>query len=467
MTASHLSTASRTTWVRVLADAHLGPSDHVLLVGDASEVRRAAELTGALVTVADAAQALQQPPCSVSLALVSGTLETQEWDRWWLQGLHGVLRPGGRLVLEVRHLLDLSSVDGVADLGARALRQGLRRVGIRSTGAFSPRRYTRARLQPMLERLRFRVDAITAAGRAPWASWGPGADGFASRLLVISTALPELPGPPPSDWPPAERERAYDRAHFERIREPWVAAHGARFLTPPEEFDPAAYSDANILVLAPHPDDEVIGAGGTLLRLAAAGARIHAIQATDGSAGAALERHSEAERVRVRVDEARAVAHAAGFAAITCWLEDNRAFVASDARVLELRAILQREQPRIIFVPFVTETHPDHLTLGRMLAAAIGDGRELPPATQVWCYEVWSLVPPNRRSDVTAEMPRVAGLLRLYEMAMRIDDFVHFCADRALDHYRTWHGRDGYAEAFLAVPAARFAELLATVEAPR
>ena len=445
----------------------LGPTDHVLLIGQAKLLRDAAQRTDARVTTADPEQALALPPESVTVAIVSGALELQEWNRWWLQRLHRVLRPGARLLLEIPHLLDLSSASGVADLATRVVRQATRRAGIPAGGAFVPRRYTRARVRKMLELLRFRIDGISSSGRAPWASLGPGPDGFSSRLLVEATALPVLPGPPPSDWPPAKRVRAYDRELFQSLRAPWIAAHGSGFLTPASELDPTAYAGANILALAPHPDDEIIGAGGTLLRLANAGARIHVLHATDGSAGAALERHMEAERVRVRVDEARAVASAAGFARITCWQDDNRAFRVSEKRASELRSLIAQEQPLIIFVPFVTEAHADHLTLERMLATAIGDGHLLAPGSEVWSYEVWSLVPANRWSQITAEMPRIADLLCRYEMAMRVDDFVHFCADRALDHHRDWRGQDGYAEAFLAVPANRYAALLATVDAER
>jgi hypothetical protein len=56
----------------------------------------------------------------------------------------------------------------------------------------------------------------------------------------------------------------------------------------------------------------------------------------------------------------------------------------------------------------------------------------------------------------------VEELLLLYDVAMQVDDFVHFCADRNLDHHREWRGSDGYAEAFFSVPAVRFPELVAS-----
>jgi LmbE family N-acetylglucosaminyl deacetylase len=40
----------------------------------------------------------------------------------------------------------------------------------------------------------------------------------------------------------------------------------------------------NVLIIAPHPDDEVLGCGGTIARLAAGGKSIHILVATGGSA---------------------------------------------------------------------------------------------------------------------------------------------------------------------------------------
>lgn len=54
-----------------------------------------------------------------------------------------------------------------------------------------------------------------------------------------------------------------------------------------------------VLVIAPHPDDESIGAGGTIARLAQAGAEVHVIVVTDGEATIGSP-HRPAETARRR-----------------------------------------------------------------------------------------------------------------------------------------------------------------------
>lgn len=69
------------------------------------------------------------------------------------------------------------------------------------------------------------------------------------------------------------------------------------------------------LVLAPHFDDEVLGCGGLLLRLAAAGARVEILFLTDGSGGVEeiADRASYAARRRGEAEEVVRLLGCAGF----------------------------------------------------------------------------------------------------------------------------------------------------------
>ena len=68
----------------------------------------------------------------------------------------------------------------------------------------------------------------------------------------------------------------------------------------------------NILVIAPHPDDESIGCGGTLCRHTARGDRVVAVFLTSGELG--LEHLPREEAWRVREGEAEAAAEVLGLA---------------------------------------------------------------------------------------------------------------------------------------------------------
>ena len=83
---------------------------------------------------------------------------------------------------------------------------------------------------------------------------------FAPRVWVQATTLPVVPGIADA-WPDRDRHcAAYERAqaHLLETRARWTREHpewtGAAVTT----FDARDYAGRSVLVLAPHPDDEVL-----------------------------------------------------------------------------------------------------------------------------------------------------------------------------------------------------------------
>jgi LmbE family N-acetylglucosaminyl deacetylase len=319
-----------------------------------------------------------------------------------------------------------------------------------------------ATLRAMLAPLRFELLESGYDRRGGWAAMLPAK--YAPRLWALARTRPVVAGI--SDpWPEAAPHcEAYERAqaHLLATRDDWSRAHpewsGAKL----SSFDAAAYAGRTVLALAPHPDDEVIGAGGALLQLVRAGAKVVCVQATDGSAGAALEALPDAERRDVRLREAAAVGTDVGMRTIEFWRADNGNFQATPELVTRMRTLLERERPALVLLPFVTEAHADHTTLCVIFARALAAMSE-PLAALVLGYEVWSLVPATHVHDITPVMGEMERLLFHYDCAMRVDDFVHFCADRALYHGYRLQDRAAYLEAFHGVSADDYPALLATV----
>jgi LmbE family N-acetylglucosaminyl deacetylase len=111
------------------------------------------------------------------------------------------------------------------------------------------------------------------------------------------------------------------------------------------------------LVIAPHPDDEVLGAGGTIARLAAAGNEVYVAVVTEGKPPA-----YPAEGVARVKDEARQ-AHALLGVKDTFWLGLPAAGLSETAHS-ELNAALfslvTKLRPKTLIVPFVGDMHIDH-----------------------------------------------------------------------------------------------------------
>jgi LmbE family N-acetylglucosaminyl deacetylase len=501
-TETHDAAPAAAQAARALADwlsaAPLASGARVLVLGAAARPIAARLLeTGHEVVEGGEADlpALPEAP-AFDAAVVAGFVEREPWDRWALQRLHGVIREDGLLLVIAPNLYRLAALVRPGYVTGKLAKKfpALAAITGRDATTAGDRSYASGALRATLEGLGF---AVVAEG--PPAS---AADGWLPASLRASHVLlarrrPVVFGVDPGrPFPEGHTHRSrFERRHHDylRVRDTWARRHAAVVAASgtPRALEPERYAGASVLVLSPHPDDELIGCGGTLLRLRRAGARVTILHATDGSASAALEREPASRRPFVRLDEAKMVARAAGFETIV-WGEDNRAFIATRDLVARLRDTIRGMAPALLFTPFVTDDHPDHLTLNRILggalkelagaagavagragvvdasagarAAAAAAAAVTPPggtpAPEILGYEVWGFVPANRWCDVSDEEREVARLLHLYPTAMKVDDFVHQRADRGYAHALALSGRPGFAEAFFAADPATWRALI-------
>lgn len=191
------------------------------------------------------------------------------------------------------------------------------------------------------------------------------------------------------------------------------------------------------VVIAPHPDDEVIGAFGLIRRLREHGVRVRVIVATDG---AASHRHS----VRFppeRLATARRAESRAGMARAGLAVHDvhfiGRAdgslgdYDDADCRVLA-RDLARGPAPDLLVLPSQADDHPDHRTVARA-------GRLLwPRCRQRLTYVVWPRadqpVPPTRLrlslSDRHWHLKRAALACHRTQTGLIDDDPEGFCMSR-------------------------------------
>jgi LmbE family N-acetylglucosaminyl deacetylase len=216
----------------------------------------------------------------------------------------------------------------------------------------------------------------------------------------------------------------------------------------------------SVVVIAPHPDDESIGCGGTLSVHAARGDRVTAVFLTSGERG--LKHLPCEEARRIRESEAEAAADVLGicrctFLRLPDWhVGDHLPEVAAS-----LRPILMREAPQRIYLPHVGEWHPDHRACLPAVSAAL-EGCSIPCPTLL-SYEVWTpLAEYDDGEDITRVMRRKLQAVRCHRS--QVEQLRYDRGVRGLNLYRgavAWGCR--YAEVFQHVvrtsqPAAPVAE---------
>jgi N-acetylglucosamine malate deacetylase 2 len=143
----------------------------------------------------------------------------------------------------------------------------------------------------------------------------------------------------------------------------------------------------DLLVIVPHPDDEVFGVGGLLAKMADDGRRTATLHLTRGRAGRSLGLCTPDELGAFREGELREALEALGVRDVTLW--DEHDFVPDDdrgiARHAGLAAVplpslaarvaseIERLSPEVIvtFGPSGSNGHPDHVATYRAVTAAL------------------------------------------------------------------------------------------------
>lgn len=144
------------------------------------------------------------------------------------------------------------------------------------------------------------------------------------------------------------------------------------------------------VILAPHPDDDVIAAGGFMQRVMAAGGDVHVIFITDGENNPWPQRYTQKKFFLDAVDRAAwgLMRRREALASLACLGlgESSASFLTfpdqgiarlarrGDTRLRDaLRAIFERIQPTLIVSPSSFDLHSDHRAIACFAHAAAPD----------------------------------------------------------------------------------------------
>jgi LmbE family N-acetylglucosaminyl deacetylase/glycosyltransferase involved in cell wall biosynthesis len=151
-----------------------------------------------------------------------------------------------------------------------------------------------------------------------------------------------------------------------------------------------------VLVIAPHPDDEVFGCGGAIMRHVEQGTPVHVIVVSDGSYGVLAEERANYTLQRQR--ECEAAAKVLGYESLVFWSYLDREVCYSEKLVQEILTAINEAKVDLIYAPSVWEMHPDHRAVGMAAVEAV---RRKGKAIQLALYEVGIPLRPNRLLDIS------------------------------------------------------------------
>lgn len=206
-----------------------------------------------------------------------------------------------------------------------------------------------------------------------------------------------------------------------------------------------------ILVVAAHPDDEVLGCGAAMARHAAAGDRVVCLILGEGAAARSAP---DAAGVSAETEElarcARAAAEVLGVARLElAGLPDNRFDTVPLLDVVKrVEALMEEESPRVVYTHHPGDVNVDHVRTHHAVLAAT---RSLPgsPVRGLYFFEIASssewqtpavATPfvPNHFVDATAVLDRKIEALRCYARELR--PFPHPRSEEGVRALARWRG---------------------------
>lgn len=210
-----------------------------------------------------------------------------------------------------------------------------------------------------------------------------------------------------------------------------------------------------VLVFVPHPDDETLGCGGTLARLASL-CPVKVVLVTDGSGAGGLPDGAGAVR---QAEFVRALARLGVTDSVQLNQPDG-AFESSPALQTQVLQLLQDYQPDWVLLPSPLDYHRDHVRIAAFLEPLC---RRTASVKQLVFYEIWAPVPATHVVDITDQVETKRLALMEHATALACGDYQR--AVDGLNNYRGLYlGRGRVAEAFWVEPV-RTGRLFRVVQA--
>jgi N-acetylglucosamine malate deacetylase 1 len=205
------------------------------------------------------------------------------------------------------------------------------------------------------------------------------------------------------------------------------------------------------LVVAPHPDDEVIAVGGNLALHQHLGSEVLTLFITldaPATPGALVIRKGEAERA----------ARLLGFDHRFLAFPDGSVSLHEPAVTRLIADAICSFRPEVIYCPFPGDHHRDHQSASACTGAAVAATRY---KGEVWCYELWSCLWPNICVDISSVVDTKREAINCYASQVAYVNYVEGAL--GLNRYRGLKLAVDYAEALFASDSQTFIDVCRTL----
>jgi len=187
-----------------------------------------------------------------------------------------------------------------------------------------------------------------------------------------------------------------------------------------------------VLVLAPHPDDEVFGCGGAIIRHVAAGDPVHVVIVTDGGFQG-KDGADDSDYSEIRRQESVAAAKVLGYGEPVFLGLPDRGLEYGEKLILQIQDEIGKYEPDFIYVSSIFEMHPDHRALGMSALEAV---RRSEKPLRLAMYEVGVPLRPNLLLDISDISEQKLKAMDCFKSQLETQNYSEHIS--ALNKFRTY-----------------------------
>lgn len=183
----------------------------------------------------------------------------------------------------------------------------------------------------------------------------------------------------------------------------------------------------NVLILAPHPDDETLGCGGTIRLLIESKKKVKVLLLTSGDkANPNLLNPSQSHITNyslLREKEAKNALRVLGVSDYEFLRFPDRELRENYKTVLEKNLrIFEDYKPDIIYTPSMIELNPDHRATAKIAMKL----QRMHPLLKIAFYEITTPVRPNVLIDITSVYKRKKRAIKQYKSQLKLIDYLGY-----------------------------------------
>ena len=441
------------------------------------------------------------------LVIAMGLIEYMDWERWALQEIHRILKPNGHLIITTPNRIGLSHLTNPR-VFIRNTKSSLKKMSVslikktlgkdkyrkvkqnkerKTNNGTSIIRYQRKKfsledMYSMAKEVDFTHLKSISHGYGPfWKlikfnSLSITLDRFLSKTSNIFPFLKKMgvnnvflfkKNGTPEDYKnrfvfkndsQMVKDFVNEREIFIKHKKKWESINNKQLETnTPLEFEEKDIAGKNILVLSPHPDDEIIGCGGLLIKLIEKGAKVYLLHLTDGRHSSSYPKDNN-DLFDARLKEAQLVKTALKAEDLIWWGYEDSTLNPNSETVSKMTDLLSQIDPDIILTPFINDIHVDHQATNQILKEALKENKSSKPI-EILCYEVWSMVSVNTYCDIESVIDKKHELMRLYKTQLRGQNFILINELSAAYHAQSLFNKKGFVEVFHKLSVNDFCNL--------